>query len=52
MRNAKCVICDVAGCGRLRLEEVAEIAGSIHTNSLVLFRFSYFMFHISKIHQT
>jgi hypothetical protein len=39
------------GAGYGRLEEVAEVAGSIHINSPVLFLFlfllSFFIFHVS-----
>jgi hypothetical protein len=44
------VIGDGAACGMLevgsgRLDEVAEVAGSIHINLPVLFLFSCFLFH-------
>jgi hypothetical protein len=35
-----------------RWEEVAEVAGSIHINSPVLFHFSFFIFRISDFRNT
>jgi hypothetical protein len=56
-------MCDGAGCERLevegaRLEKVADVAGSIHINSPVLFfvffifHFSYFLFYIFTFKNT